>query len=83
MASRLVEQRKSIRGFVATVAVFGYLLLAGPLPGPMGEQYGNYLGALFGGFPSVDHAVTLLVRSSLIFLLGFYGSWAVLAWFED
>lgn len=83
MTARLIEQRKSIMGFMGTVAVFGYLLLAGPLPGPVGEQYGNYLGALFGGFPSVDHLITLLFRSSLVFLLAFYGSWAVLAWFED
>jgi hypothetical protein len=64
--------------FLATVAVFAYLLLGGPVPGPVGEQYHTYLGALFGCMPSKDVVLTLAYRASLIFLLVFSVSWLLL-----
>ena len=78
MLSRLVEREGRVMVFVGTVTVFAYLLLGGPLPGPVGEQYGTYLGALFRTVPSATDLMALMFRSSLIFLLGFSGSWLVL-----
>lgn len=60
---------------LGTIAMVIYLFLGGPLPGPVGERYGSYLGALFHLMLGVDEVATLVFRSSLIFLLVFSVSW--------
>ena len=78
MLKKLIERQVPVMVFAGTGAVVGYLLLGGPLPGPVGERYGNYLGALFGAVLSVGDVGTLMLRSGIIFLLAFSGSWLLL-----
>lgn len=82
MTTRLLKNKIPMMVVAGTAAVFAYLLLGGPLPGPVGEQYGTYLGALFGAVPSAHDVRTLVFRSTLIFLAAFSLSWLALTWLE-
>ena len=82
MIARLMEKRITTAVFVSTVAVFAYLGLGGPLPGPVGERHGTYLEALFCAVLSPQDLAALVVRSSLIFMLAFGLSWVLLALME-
>ena len=82
MLKKLLESKTPVMALAGTGAVFSYLLLGGPLPGPVGERYGNYLGALFGAVLSTADLRTLMLRSGLIFLLAFSGGWLVLTLLE-
>lgn len=82
MLRRLMEKRVPIARLAGTIAVFTYLLLGGPLPGPIGERHGSYLAALFGAVLSIDDIGTLAFRSSLVFLLACTGSWLLLVFLQ-
>ena len=79
MWRKLIRMRMQTAVLIGMLVVLGYLALGGPLPGPVGERYRSYLGALFHLVVSANIAATLMLRSALIFGAAFGVSWLLLA----